>query len=244
VSCVLTAPKGRACPARPALHAPNCPQNRDQHHWADERRDDRADQPTGADANEAERPSADKGADHARRSCRRPLTCPATHPRDRSIASRITEWSTAEQRNDAADVDSPRRAAVQRPPRHDRTPLVVYVLTTMSCGHTQIPWPSAPDAIRATPPRSPRGANTSRCKPDSGMPRPDSGRGARQNRASAANGERKHGRLLAPVMPYEWFHENVGGRRFCGRPLSEESSSGSARSETEPKFPLQVPTTD
>jgi cytochrome c len=21
------------------------------------------------------------------------------------------------------------------------------------------------------------------------------------------NGERKHGRLLAPVMPYEWFHE-------------------------------------
>src|SRR5579872_1432067 len=47
------------------LHSSDRAQNRDQNHRTDECRNDRADQPTRANAEEAEEPAADEGADHS-----------------------------------------------------------------------------------------------------------------------------------------------------------------------------------
>ena len=123
--------------------------------------------------------------------------------------------------------------------------LIVCVLTVLRCGHTQIPLPAAPAAIRSDATAlTARGESIVRnvavcgqchaADPKRDVDGPLSGgmefRNWRIGTSRAANltsdaatglgtwseaeivralrnGQRKDGRLLAPVMPYEWFHE-------------------------------------
>src|SRR5436190_15777454 len=121
------------------------------------------------------------------------------------------------------------------------TLLTALVLTTISCGHSQVPLPAGPPAMasdsaargeyivrnvavcggcHSASERDPDGplsggrefrdwrigvARASNLTPDN-----DTGLGTWSEAEivrALRNGQRKDGRLLAPVMPYEWLHE-------------------------------------
>src|SRR6266702_6474392 len=72
------------------LRSSDCPQNRDQHYGSHKGSDDRADQASGADSNQTEKPATEKSADHA-----------DDHVADDAVASAAHHLSCEPTRNQA-----------------------------------------------------------------------------------------------------------------------------------------------